>query len=294
MTKFPPSELVLNPDGSIYHLHLLPEQIAGTIITVGDPGRVEKVSRHFDAVELRVAKREFITHTGRIGRKRLTVISTGIGPDNIDIVINELDALANIDLKTRELKPEKTTLTFIRVGTSGAIQPDLSVGDFVVSSYGIGLDNLMYFYDWQHHLQEAEMQDAFYDFLRETGPLPVRPYLFGGNPELVHALGKNMHMGITLTSPGFYGAQGRQLRAPSRLSSGAIERLSHFAVNGHRITNFEMETAAIYGLCRVLGHRAASCNVLLANRSLNTFVEDPGAVVEKLIEEVLERIVEMD
>ncbi len=294
MTKFPPSELVLNADGSIYHLHLQPEQIADTIITVGDPGRVEKVSRHFDAVEHRVSKREFLTHTGRIGSKRLTVISTGIGPDNIDIVINELDALANINLETRELKHEKKTLTFIRVGTSGAIQPDLPVGDFVVSSYGIGLDNLMYFYDWQHHLDEAEMQDAFYDFLRETGRLPVRPYLFGGSPPLVHALGKNMHPGITITSPGFYGAQGRQLRAVSRLSSAAIERLSHFAFNGHRITNFEMETAAIYGLSRVLGHKAASCNVLLANRSRNTFVEDTGAVVEKLIVEVLERIVEME
>ncbi len=294
MAKFPPSELVLNPDGSIYHLHLLPDQIADTIITVGDPGRVEKISRHFDEVEHRVSKREFVTHTGRIGRKRLTVISTGIGPDNIDIVLNELDALANIDLTSRELKPEKKTLTFIRVGTSGAIQPDLSVGDFVVSSYGIGLDNLMYFYEWQHHLEEAEMQDAFYDFLRETGQLPVRPYIFGGSPPLVHALGKNMHMGITITSPGFYGAQGRQLRAISRLSGGAIERLSHFSLDGHRITNFEMETAAIYGLCRVLGHKAASCNVLLANRSRNTFVEDTAAVVEKLIVEVLERIAKMD
>lgn len=290
MYKFPPSELVLNSDGSIYHLRLQPDQIADTIITVGDPGRVEKVSRHFDAIEHRVSKREFLTHTGRIGNRRLTVISTGIGPDNIDIVINELDALANINLQTRELKPDITPLTIIRVGTSGAIQPDLNVGEFVVSTYGIGLDNLMYFYDWQHHLQEAEMQDAFYDFLRETGPLPVRPYLFGGNPELIYALGKNMHAGITLTSPGFYGAQGRQLRAPARLSSAAIERLSHFAMDGHRITNFEMETAAIYGLCRVLGHRAASCNVLLANRSRNTFVENTADVVERLIVEVLERI----
>ncbi|MBX2929520.1 MAG: nucleoside phosphorylase [Saprospiraceae bacterium] len=294
MPKFAPSELVLNSDGSIYHLHLHPEQIADTILTVGDPGRVEKISRNFDTVEHRVAKREFVTHTGYIGRKRLSVISTGIGPDNIDIVVNELDALANIDLKTRTLKDKHTSLTLIRVGTSGAIQPDLEVGSFVVSSFGIGLDNLLYFYDWQHNLAEAEMQDAFYDYLRETGALPVRPYLFGGNPNVVQALSANMQPGITLTSPGFYGPQGRQLRAPSRLSSGAIERLSHFAFNGHRITNFEMETAAIYGLCRILGHRAASCNVLLANRSRNTFTDDPGAVVKKLIEEVLARVVEMD
>lgn len=287
MTQFPPSELVLHPDGSIYHLHLHPEQIAGTIITVGDPGRVERVSRHFDAIEHRVSYREFTTHTGRIGSKRISVISTGIGPDNIDIVVNELDALVNIDLKNRTLKPEHTALDIIRVGTSGGIQPDLEVGDFVVSTYAIGLDNLMYFYDWQHHLEEAETQDAFYDFLRETGPLPVRPYLFGGSPALIQQVGSRMHRGITLTSPGFYGAQGRQLRAPGRLSGAAIERLSHFDFGGHRITNFEMETAAIYGLCRVLGHRAASCSVLLANRTRNTFSDNPGAIVERLIEEVL-------
>lgn len=294
MTHFPASELVLNPDGSIYHLNLHPYQIAPTIITVGDPNRVQAVSRHFDAVEHRVAKREFVTHTGRIGTKNLTVISTGIGPDNIDIVLNELDALANIDLEQRSLKPEKTALRIIRIGTSGAIQPELELGDFVISTHGIGLDNLMYFYEWQQREEEAALHDAFYAFLEESGHLPVKPYIFGGNTDLIKTLGEKMTPGITLTSPGFYAPQGRRLRGPSRLASTDIQRLSNFSHQGLRISNFEMETAAIYGLSRVLGHSAASCNVLLANREKNQFHATPQQAVERLIEEVLGKLLEME
>lgn len=287
MNHFPPSELVLNPDGSIYHLHLLPEQIANTILTVGDPARVELISSRFDAVECRVRKREFITHTGRIGAKRLTVISTGIGPDNIDIVMNELDALVNIDLTSRAPKPQHTALTFVRVGTSGAIQPDLEVGNFIVSAYGIGLDNLMRFYEWRHLPHEADMQRALDTFLQDTGLLPVQPYVFAADMGLVESLRPRMTPGITLTSPGFYAPQGRTLRGKARLQPKDIDRLSRFECQSLRITNFEMETAALFGLSRVLGHRAVSCNVLLANRARQTFVENTGAAVSRLIDEAL-------
>ncbi len=287
MNHFPPSELILNPDGSIYHLQLLPGQIADTILTVGDPARVELISSRFDAVECRVHKREFITHTGRIGTKRLTVISTGIGPDNIDIVINELDALVNIDLANRVPKLQHTALTFVRVGTSGAIQPHLEVGNFIVSAYGIGLDNLMHFYEWHHLPHEANMQQALDTFLQNSGPLPVQPYVFAADINLVESLRSSMPPGITLTSPGFYAPQGRTLRGKTRLQPQDIDRLSHFECQSLQITNFEMETAALLGLSRTLGHKAVSCNVLLANRTRHTFVEHAGAAVSRLIDEVL-------
>ena len=293
MTYFPPSELVLNPDGSIYHLSLHPEQVAPLIITVGDPGRVQAVSKHFDAIDHRVSKREFLTHTGRIGTKKITVISTGIGPDNIDIVLNELDALVNIDLEQRLLKPEKTTLDIIRIGTSGALQPDFELGDFVISTYGIGLDNLMHFYEWIQREDEAALQDALLAFLEESGALPVTPYLFGGDKGLINALKGGMKEGITLTSPGFYAPQGRMLRGTSRLVASDIERLSNFSFRQRHISNFEMETAAIYGLSRVLGHRAASCNVLLANRIKNKFHPAPQQAVERLIERVLDDLMRL-
>jgi uridine phosphorylase len=290
MLHFPASELVLNPDGSIYHLNLHPEQIAPIIITVGDPGRVPEVSKYFDAIEHRVSKREFVTHTGRIGAQSLTVISTGIGPDNIDIVLNELDALVNIDLKNRSLKAIKTTLHIIRIGTSGSLHEEFELGDFVISAYGIGLDNLMHFYEWTPREDEAALQDALQIFLEESGALPVQPYLFGGDPQLIQALSPGMAAGITLTAPGFYAPQGRQLRGRSRLTASDIERLSNFSHRHLLLSNFEMETSAIYGLSRVLGHRAASCNVLLANRKKNEFHPEPQQAIQNLIEHVLEGI----
>lgn len=295
MTKqnqmFKPSELVTNADGSIYHLHLHPEQVATTILTVGDPGRVAKVSQYFDRIDYRVEKREFVTHTGELNGKRLTVISTGIGPDNIDIVINELDALFNIDLHSRQAKDQVTSLDIIRVGTSGAIQPDIPIGQFVASSYAIGLDNLMNFYMWQHRMDEASLLDAFREFLRENGELPVQPYLFGGSRQLLASYSDDAsHQGITLTSPGFYAPQGRQLRAAALMDEHTIQQLHTFEYEGQRILNFEMETSAIYGLCAMLGHRALSYSVLLANRARQEFSTDPDAAVDRLIRHVLDKL----
>jgi uridine phosphorylase len=288
MSSFAPSELILNDDGSIYHLHLQPDQIADTIFTVGDPARVERISQHFDRIEHRVHKREFITHTGSIGHKRLTVISTGIGPDNIDIVLNELDALANIDLVSRREKADLKTLTLIRIGTSGALQADIEPGQRVASTYGLGFDNLLAYYDLKPNLGEAELITALNGFQAVTERWPVQPYAVSGSPDLIRTIGKNMLLGITITSPGFYGPQGRSLRLKSRLT--ALDRIPHFRHRGHRITNFEMETSAIYGLSRLLGHRALSCNVILANRARGTFSSDAQGDVDRLIREVLERV----
>lgn len=292
MTYFPESELIINPDGSIYHLNLRPEQIASTIITVGDPDRVGRISKYFDSIEVKVSKREFVTHTGWLGGKRLTVISSGIGPDNIDVVINELDALVNIDFETRQLREERVRLNIIRMGTSGCIQPEIAVDSIVVSAFGIGLDNLLHFYEFQPNLAEAGLFDDLANFQDYAGTLPVIPYICECSSFLLGTLAADFQTGITLTSPGFYAPQGRQLRGKSRLSMEYIRKLSQFEFNGLRITNFEMETAAIYGLSRILGHRAISTNAILANRLNGEFSKDPKAAVENLIQRMLERISE--
>jgi uridine phosphorylase len=287
MAGIPESELILNDDGSIYHLNLRPEDIAPIILTAGDPGRVSRISRHFDSIELKREKREFVTHTGMLGGSRLTALSTGIGPDNIDIVLNELDALVNIDLETRQPRRERTVLNIIRLGTSGGLQPDLPVGELVVSHYGLGLDNLMRFYKYQPSLPEADLYDEFKAFQEYAGLVPVDPYVAEGSAALREKLALDMHHGITVTAPGFYGPQGRRLRLESTLHP---EALANFEFQGVKITNFEMETAAIYGMAKLLGHRALSCNVLLANRPKGTFSHDPKALENKLIETMLERI----
>lgn len=284
------AELILGEDGSIYHLHLRPEQVADLIITVGDPNRVELISRHFDKIEYQSAKREFVTHTGELAGRRLTVISTGIGPDNIDIVINELDALFNIDFETRLPKDQHRQATFIRVGTCGSLQPGFSPGDFILSAYGIGLDNLMSFYEYQNQLHELELYDDLTAFLAEMGPLPVNPYVFAGDKTLLERFGPNWAQGITLTSPGFYGPQARRLRAPGLMTAAQIQQLAQFKYKNYRITNFEMETSALYGLCSVLGHRALSASVILANRYAGTFSADPARDADNLIKAVLEEI----
>ncbi len=286
MATFSPSELILNADGSIYHLQLLPHHMADTILTVGDPNRVSLVSAHFDKVEYQIQKREFLTHTGWIGERRLTVISTGIGPDNIDIVINELDALANIDLESRTEKKEKKSLKIIRVGTSGALQPDLNPGQLVVSAFGLGLDNLLSYYSFSPNLGEAELTSALLTFQEETERWPAQPYSVSADYHLLNTMGKEMTAGITLTSPGFYGPQGRNLRLKSRMAS--LQTLPVFQYKGYRITNFEMETAALYGLCRLLGHQAVSCNVILANRFQGTFSKNPKSDINYLIQKVLQ------
>ncbi len=283
------SELILNPDGSVYHLHLLPEQIATTIITVGDPDRVEAVSQHFDEIECKVHKREFITHTGRIGSKRLTVISTGIGTDNIDICMNELDALVNIDLKTRQIKDEHTQLTFVRVGTSGCLDKTLSLDSFLASAYGIGMDGLMNYYDVPYSADELALQQGLNQHVttrKYEFPLPITAS--AAHSDLRQLFG-DLQQGITLTATGFYAPQGRQLRLKSR-ANGLFDVFDGFAHDGIRVTNFEMETAAIYGLANSLGHRAISLNALIANRVTGQFSANPYQTVQKLIQYTIEKL----
>lgn len=290
MFTVPDAELVLNADGSIYHLHLHPEDIADIILTVGDPNRVAHVSRYFDRLDVQTAKREFITHTGWLGKRRITVISSGIGTDNIDIVINELDAAVNFDLQTRQPKTEKRQLTFLRVGTSGSLQPDLHPGDLVVSAYAVGFDNLMLFYDCPNKLDELTLYDELMAFLAETGPVPVNPYVYSANSAMLKNFGASFSHGITITCPGFYGPQARRLRGTNLFSPQQMNSLSRFRFRDLAITNLEMETSAIFGLCSMLGHRGLACNVLLANRPAGTFSKDPDAEVEKLIKTVIEEI----
>lgn len=289
MKRIPESELVVNGDGSIYHLDLKPGHIAETIITVGDPGRVAMVSKYFDKIEFKGQKREFVTHTGQLGNKRLTVISTGIGPDNIDIVMNELDALVNIDLDTRQPKAAQTSLDIIRMGTSGCLQPGVEVGSLVLSAFAVGLDNLMHFY----HFSPDKIETALYWKLLDSHfPFPTRPYAVQGSEALLNALGEGLRQGITMTAPGFYAPQGRSVRLESRLQ-GKLESLMDFRFEQWPIMNFEMESSAIYGLSKLLGHRALSCNVILANRADKTFSNDPKGITEYMIKTMLERLESM-
>jgi len=282
------SELILNPDGSIYHLHLRPEEVAPVIITVGDQDRVPLVSRYFDRIEHRAQKREFVTHTGWIGNTRISVISTGIGPDNIDIVINELDALFNIDLETRQVKTQHTALTLVRIGTAGSLQPEIPVDGFVVSSAGIGMDGLLQFYQ-----APAQQQHPALEVLRRhfagVWEFPVAPYFAAADPILAAAFHQGFYTGFTATNPGFYGPQGRQLRAVVRLPQ-YLDLLQQFEFENQRVVNLEMETAALYGLAQLLGHRALSVSTILANRPLGQFSADPARAVDILIQQVLEKI----
>lgn len=290
MPSFPESELILSQDGQVYHLHLRPEEIADTIITVGDPSRVAQVSQYFDEISIKTAKREFITHTGRIGKKAVTVISTGIGPDNIDIVLNELDALVNIDFATREAKQKTTSLKIIRLGTSGGLQADIEPGDLVLSAYGMGLDNLMAFYQSPPLSSTIKMAEDWQNAKDISNDFPVIPYFTTADPQLLQQLNAGLLTGITLTCPGFYGPQGRRLRAATLFSGKKLEKLTHFSSQGQRVTNFEMETSAIYGLAQLLGHQAVSCNVIIANRINQTFSQTPEKVILNMIELMLERI----
>ena len=246
MQRIAESELIINNRGAIYHLDVRPEELADTIIVVGDPERVKKVSIHFDSIEHQLQHREFITHTGYIGNKHLSVISTGIGPDNIDIVFNELDALANIDFETRLIKKDLTKLNIIRFGTSGSLQTDIPVDSFVASTHGLGLDNLLNFYSYEKTAADKAMADAFISQTNLDIAI-TNPYAFSGSDMLLQKFGEGFHKGITVTCPGFFGPQGRVLRL-GLSSPGLVDKLTHFNFNNHRITNFEMETSAIYGL----------------------------------------------
>lgn len=286
MSRIADSELIINKRGAVYHLDLRPEELAPTVIVVGDPDRVKKVSALFDSIEVKQQHREFITHTGYIGKKRLSVLSTGIGPDNIDIAMNELDALANIDFNTREIKEKLSSLNIIRFGTSGSLQADIPVDSFVASTHGMGLDNLLNFYSHTKTDAEIELADAFTAQTKLDTNI-TRPYAFAGSSDLIAKFSEGFHKGITVTCPGFYGPQGRILRL-GLSSPGLIDRLTHFNHNGLRITNFEMETSAIYGLGRLMGHHCMSVNAIVANRVVQEFSADSDAAVAQLIKQALE------
>lgn len=287
--SIPKSELILNADGSIYHLNLLPEDLAPTIITVGDPDRVPTVSRYFDIVEIKKGKREFVTHTGILNGKRITVISTGIGTDNIDIVLNELDALVNLNLKTRQPNNRLIPLNILRIGTSGAIQPDISVDSFLVSELAIGFDNLLHFYQ-SKPIQDVALQNAF---IKHTGWYKNKsvPYVVKGNAELIKKLSSDKTtLGFTATNVGFYGPQGRKLRLEPE-DAQLNDKLATFNYFGKKITNLEMETSGIYGLSNLLGHKAVSLNCILANRAKGTFSKNPAKAIDSLIQYTLEKLV---
>jgi len=282
------SELILNSDGSIYHLHLQPSDIATTIITVGDISRVKEVSKHFDTIELRKGNREFLTHTGVLNGFRLTVISTGIGTDNIDIVLNELDALVNIDFETRVIKKQHTQLTIIRLGTSGALQANIPVDSFLISKAAIGLDGLLHYYK-HNGINNVDIENAFISQTKYP-TTHAKPYAIDCSKSLEEQfLDTNLPLGLTITNTGFYGPQSRILRVPLQ-DDALLLKMIAFDYNSQRITNLEMETSGIYGLSKLLGHRSISLNCILANRAIGTFSKNPKKAIASLITLALQKI----
>lgn len=282
------SELILTTEGNIYHLDVHPDEIADTVITVGDPGRVPKVSQYFDRVEHRKEHREFVTHTGYIGTKRLSVVSSGIGPDNIDITLNELDALINIDFEKRIVRETTRSLNIIRLGTSGSLQEDLPVDSLVASTFGIGLDNLLHYYRMENNADEAFVLHDFQNHTLLSGN-PIQPYVAQGSVRLLNHFTEGYTHGITVTCPGFYAPQGRRLRLPLAFPN-LVDTLSTFSSGMNRITNFEMETSAIYGLGKLMGHHCLSINTIVANRQAKTFSKDAPAAIDHMIRKSLEII----
>lgn len=285
MKPIAPSELILNNDGSIYHLHLQPQEVADDIIVVGDQGRVAQVSQHFDRIEHQISNREFVTHTGYIGNKRFSVLSTGIGVDNIDIVLNELDALVNIDLKERLVKKEKKRLNIIRIGTSGALQENIPIDSFLASTHGMGLDNLMHFYE--NTSFDTELNEAFQKHSSWPNKLS-EPYFCPGSSELLDSF-SDLQSGITATAPGFYAPQGRSIRLPF-LIKDLNKQLNSFEHGELKITNFEMETAGLYGLGNLLNHRCLTICAIIANRIRQKYSKDYKKTVSEMIAFVLERL----
>ena len=282
------SELILNPDGSVYHLNLKPENIAETIIFVGDQDRVQKITKHFDTIDFETQKREFKTQTGTYKGKRLTVMSTGIGPDNIDIVMNELDALVNIDLETRKPKDKLTSLNIVRVGTSGSLQKDVPVDSFVLSTHGLDLNGMLHFYQIGH-ISNPVVEDAFIAYTNWHSN-KARPIVVSNSKQLEEKMESDqVFKGVTATAGGFYGPQGRVLRLPLK-NPELNSKMDSFEFNGVRITNFEMETSVIYGMSKLLGHHALSLNAIIANRANGTFSSDPYETVEKLIVYTLNKL----
>lgn len=282
------SELIITPQGCIYHLDLHPDEIADTVILVGDPGRVAEVSKYFDRIEHRKSHREFITHTGYIGSKRLSVVSSGIGPDNIDIVLNELDALVNIDFSRREINEQHRQLNIIRLGTSGSLQENLPANSLVASTFGIGLDNLLHYYRYENNVEESFILNDFKNHTLLNGN-PVQPYVVEGSVRLLNHFAEGYTHGITVTCPGFYAPQGRRLRLPLAFPN-LVNNLTSFRSGMHYITNFEMETSAIYGLSKLLGHHCLSLNTIIANRQTKTFTENAPLAIDKMIRKSLDII----
>ncbi len=288
MQRIPESELILNSRGAVYHLDIHPDELATTVITVGDPDRVAEVSKYFDQIDVKNQHREFISHTGTLNGKRLTVVSSGIGPDNIDIVLNELDALVNIDFKTRTIKPELTSLQILRIGTSGSLQADIPVDHFVASTHGLGIDNLLHFYRNTQNAEEMALLEAFKTQTQIQHQFS-EPYIHGAGASLLKKFTDGYHQGITVTCPGFYGPQGRVLRL-GLANPNFVDRLTNFSFGNYRITNFEMETSAIYGLGKLLGHQCLSLNAIIANRVAKQYSANAKDAVEKLIEKTLQII----
>ena len=279
--QIPESELILNADGSIYHLHLKPENLASLVFTVGDPDRVPLVSKYFDQIDFKGSKREFVTHTGRIKGKRLTVMSTGMGTDNVEILMTELDSLVNVDLKTHTVKPVEKSLEIVRLGTSGSMQVGLPVGSLLASEIAVGVDTLMQFYpklkgkqDWSHLVKDA------------LG-LTFLPYQASASSELLQKLPLDFYRGVTLTAPGFYAPQGREIRLKPKMTN-MFERLSELEVDGLKMTNFEMETAGYYAMGQLLNHRMLSLNAIVANRPSGEFDKEAEKTVDRMIRAALE------
>lgn len=289
MIRIKESELILNPDGSVYHLNLKPEDISDTVLFVGDQDRVEKITKHFDTIEFSTQKREFKTQTGTYKGKRISVISTGIGPDNIDIVLNELDALINIDFKTRTIKEKLNSLNIIRIGTSGSLQSDIPVDSFLIGTHGLDLNGMLHFYELED-ICNHEIENAFIKHTHWNSN-KARPIVISNSLELERIFeSKQTYKGVTGTAGGFYGPQGRVLRLAIQ-DSGLNNKMNSFLYNGLRISNLEMETATIYGLSKLLGHNAVSLNAIIANRANGTFSKNPAKTIESLILYTLDRLV---
>ncbi|EJW91160.1 purine or other phosphorylase family 1 [gut metagenome] len=288
---YAPSELIINADGSVFHLHVKPEQLADKVILVGDPGRVALVASHFDHIECEVASREFKTITGTYQGKRITVVSTGIGCDNIDIVMNELDALANIDFETRYEKETLRSLELVRIGTCGGLQPYTPVGTYVCSEKSIGFDGLLNFYGGRNEVCDLDFEQAFIQHMGWTGNTCIaHPYVIDANAELIGRIAQDdMVRGVTIAAGGFFGPQGRELRIPLA-DPHQNEKIEHFEYKGYRITNFEMESSALAGLARLMGHRAMTVCMVIANRLIKEANTGYKNSIDGLIEKVLQRI----
>jgi uridine phosphorylase len=262
-----------------------PEELADTVITVGDPERVASVSKYFDRIEFKCAHREFITHTGYIGNKRLSVLSTGIGPDNIDIALNEVDALVNIDFNTRTINEKKKSVSIIRMGTCGSLQGEVGVDQLVAGTHGLGIDNLLHFYKLENNSEEQAILSAFEQHTQIANH-HVQPYIASASAGLIKHFSEGYSQGITVTCPGFYGPQGRILRLPLSMPN-LVDQMTSFKYGNHHIANFEMETSAIYGLCNLLGHQCLSINVIIANRVKKEYSKDMGSAVDNMIQKTL-------